>query len=64
MREGGGGGGGERGEGSILQVYLKNEPGRKKKEKKKNFPCKAKNLQTTHGEAKLQATHIASFVDV
>lgn len=61
MREGGGGGG-ERGEGSILQVYLKNETGRKKK--KKNFPCKAKNLQTTHREAKLQATHIASFVDI
>lgn len=60
MREGGGGGG-ERGEGSILQVYLKNETGRKKK---KNFPCKAKNLQTTHREAKLQATHIASFVDI
>lgn len=32
MREGGGGGG-ERGEGSILQVYLKNETGRKKKKK-------------------------------
>lgn len=28
------------------------------------FPCKARNLQTSHGEEKLQAIHIASFVDM
>lgn len=37
---------------------------KKKMNNNNKFPCKARNLQTSHGEEKLQAIHIASFVDM